>query len=162
MSLRIAVKNYKTYPAFSEETEAFAATLYLDGKRIGEVSNRGQGGSNEYYIAENAERERFEKVVSGQAEERGVAPRYFEFADTLVEEAIDRYRDAQQVRAIQRKGHAAVAKLETGPYEFEGETYYVEATYLGGPSPDALREHVAEDFSDVGHRLTILAERIAR
>lgn len=43
--MNIEVKNYKRYPALSEETEAYSATVYIDGKRAGEARNDGHGGS---------------------------------------------------------------------------------------------------------------------
>ena len=46
--MQITLKNVKHYAAMSEETNCFEATLYIDGKKVCEVSNHGQGGPNEY------------------------------------------------------------------------------------------------------------------
>lgn len=42
------LKNLKVCEWASEETTCFTATLYVDGKRIGECRNDGQGGCNFY------------------------------------------------------------------------------------------------------------------
>lgn len=47
--MKIELKNIK-YAAFaSQETDCFEASVYLDGKRVGTVSNDGNGGCNDYY-----------------------------------------------------------------------------------------------------------------
>lgn len=46
--MNITVKNVKHYPTMSEETLCFEASIYIDGKAAGGVSNRGYGGCNSY------------------------------------------------------------------------------------------------------------------
>jgi hypothetical protein len=41
--MKIELKNIKHYESMSEETNCFQATIYIDGKRAGEASNRGHG-----------------------------------------------------------------------------------------------------------------------
>lgn len=41
--MRVELKNIKHYESLSEETNCFQATIYIDGKRAGEASNRGHG-----------------------------------------------------------------------------------------------------------------------
>jgi hypothetical protein len=48
--MNIELKNLKINTRLSEETNCFSATIYVDGKRVGEVVNRGQGGPNEYRL----------------------------------------------------------------------------------------------------------------
>lgn len=45
----IQLKNVKHAAFASEETDCFTATVYIDGKKSGEVSNEGYGGSNSYH-----------------------------------------------------------------------------------------------------------------
>lgn len=47
--MKIELKNIKEVKSLSEETPCFTATVYIDGKKAGEVSNRGQGGCNDYH-----------------------------------------------------------------------------------------------------------------
>ena len=51
MKQRTTLKNIKESPGMSDETIAFSASVYLDGKRVGTARNRGNGGCNEYAIA---------------------------------------------------------------------------------------------------------------
>ncbi|WP_286883078.1 hypothetical protein [Sphingobacterium sp. UBA5980] len=47
--MNIELKNVKHFPSLSEETEAFTASLYIDGKHAGYAKNAGHGGSTDYY-----------------------------------------------------------------------------------------------------------------
>lgn len=48
MTTTFTLKNLKVCEWASEETTCFTATMYVDGKRVGEVSNDGHGGCNSY------------------------------------------------------------------------------------------------------------------
>ena len=45
--MNISLKNVRTYEGLSEETVAFAASVYVDGKKVGDAKNNGQGGPND-------------------------------------------------------------------------------------------------------------------
>jgi hypothetical protein len=45
--MNIQLKNVKIYAGLSQETVAFSASLYVDGKKVGEARNAGHGGSND-------------------------------------------------------------------------------------------------------------------
>lgn len=46
--MNITLKNLKIAKFLSQETTAFSATVYVDGKRVGTASNSGHGASNFY------------------------------------------------------------------------------------------------------------------
>jgi hypothetical protein len=46
--MKIEIKNVKYSQFASRETNFFEATVYIDGKRMGTVSNDGHGGPNNY------------------------------------------------------------------------------------------------------------------
>jgi len=48
MTTTFTLKNLKVCEWASEETTCFTATLYVDGKRVGNCSNDGHGGCNRY------------------------------------------------------------------------------------------------------------------
>ncbi len=50
--MNIELKNIKYYESFSEETLAFNANLYIEGKRAGIAKNDGRGGAT-YYMGDN-------------------------------------------------------------------------------------------------------------
>lgn len=54
--MKIELKNVKYAEFASEETHCFEATVYLDGKRAGSVSNSGKGGCNDYHPHQIEER----------------------------------------------------------------------------------------------------------
>ena len=54
--MKIELKNIKTNMALSEETICFSANLYKDGKKVGQVVNRGHGGCHEYSFGYDVER----------------------------------------------------------------------------------------------------------
>jgi len=53
--MNITLKNIKHIPRLSEETECFTASIYIDGVKKGEASNRGCGGCTDIHPRELAE-----------------------------------------------------------------------------------------------------------
>lgn len=47
--MNIELKNIKYAEFASQETHCFEASIYIDGKRVGTVTNDGRGGSNFYH-----------------------------------------------------------------------------------------------------------------
>jgi len=64
----IQIKNLKIANFASDDTLCFQASLYLDGKRAGTVSNDGHGGPNAYDFINKADE-----------------PRFFNYCDTVTE-----------------------------------------------------------------------------
>jgi hypothetical protein len=56
--MKIELKNVKHMESLSEETNCYSASLYVDGKKIGDVSNQGQGGPDMFH----GDREAYEKA----------------------------------------------------------------------------------------------------
>jgi hypothetical protein len=48
--MKIELKNVKVYLGMSEETIAFNASLYVDGKKVGDAKNSGTGGANSIWV----------------------------------------------------------------------------------------------------------------
>jgi len=47
--MKFEIKKLSVQERLSEETLCFSADIWVDGKKIGEVTNRGHGGCNNYY-----------------------------------------------------------------------------------------------------------------
>jgi len=47
--MKIELKRISFYERMSEETNCFAADLYINGKKVGECKNDGHGGCTDYY-----------------------------------------------------------------------------------------------------------------
>ena len=73
----VTLKKISYYERMSEETNCFAADLYINGKKVAEVKNDGQGGCTDYRSLTNEDDE-----IIKQAEE------YFK---SLPEKKIDGY-----------------------------------------------------------------------
>ena len=52
-SKRVALKSLKIAKHLSQETLAFTATVYVDGKKIGHAENHGHGGPDALYFTNN-------------------------------------------------------------------------------------------------------------
>lgn len=59
---RIALKAIKIHHGLSEETYAYTASVYLDGKRVGSVKNDGRGGPDMLDVADRKAREAVEAI----------------------------------------------------------------------------------------------------
>lgn len=55
--MKIELKNVKHFPSLSQETEAFKASLYINGKHAGYAQNVGHGGSTDYYAKDEKGKE---------------------------------------------------------------------------------------------------------
>lgn len=80
----LTLKNIKMYPAISEETTAFSATLYWKNQKAGEASNRGVGGCNNYYWNHPAIR----REVEAWAKEQEVQYPDFEVLDQVIDKIL--------------------------------------------------------------------------
>ena len=102
--MKVELKNIK-YAAFaSQETHCFEATLYVDGRRRGTVSNEGHGGSN-YYSDFSVERELDEYAKTLPKESvtfNGVAHEFAKSGDSLVDEALTDYLTRKELRSKMR------------------------------------------------------------
>ncbi len=84
---RITLKNVKFYEALSEETNAFTADVYLDGKKFGYAKNSGQGGCT--FINQYPEKSKQFKEAEAYAET--LEPIVYEFGTypTKLEDVVD-------------------------------------------------------------------------
>jgi len=51
--MKIELKSIKHFPSMSQDSEAFNATIYVDGKKVGTVMDNGWGGQMEYSFISN-------------------------------------------------------------------------------------------------------------
>lgn len=58
--MKIEIKNIKHSPSLSEETNAFAADIFIDGEKVGFCSNRGHGGSTDYHPIYSEDKKKME------------------------------------------------------------------------------------------------------
>jgi len=98
----VAVKNFQPNSGLSHETLAFSASIYINGRRVGEVSNGGTGGCNVYDFGDPAIEAAFMEYARVWGEENGWP---IEAEDGLVEQLCEDY----EYRRLARSAIAAVA-----------------------------------------------------
>lgn len=64
--MNIELKKYKPSPRLSEETLAFTAEIWIDGKKAADVSNHGTGGPNNYHFTDRKVGEAFYAFCKAQ------------------------------------------------------------------------------------------------
>jgi hypothetical protein len=60
----VELKNVRIAQFLSEETTAFSASVYIDGKRVASVENHGTGGNNMVHWADRDAERAFETYVA--------------------------------------------------------------------------------------------------
>lgn len=104
---RVSLKGIKIHHGLSEETWAYTASVYVDGKRVGEVSNSGHGGPDNLHVADKAKRE-----VVEAAQQQHSPGQYGE--DVLFGDMLNEHLLMQDVKKMQRKGYAVVLVMDGG------------------------------------------------
>lgn len=68
MNINLELRGISHNESLSEETNAYSATLYLDGKKVARVSNHGQGGCDEQFWFDRDAEARVEAYFKAQPE----------------------------------------------------------------------------------------------
>lgn len=126
----VTLKNVRRSPSLSEETEAFTATIYVDGKRAATVKNHGTGGSNFYEVLD---RDRF-AALEAHAKEwvaKQDDPVDFEQTDQFIGDLLYRDELMKFVRKAQKQGLAGALLVRKGRVESIGPDYYAEEYLVG-------------------------------
>jgi len=95
---RVTLKSIKIHHGLSEETWAYTASVYVDNKRVGEVSNGGQGGPDSLHVADAKARE----AVEAAQKQHDPEP-YGE--DVLFGEMLNEHLRHQDAKKTLRKGY---------------------------------------------------------
>lgn len=144
----VAVKSYRPDYDSLEDRLAFSATIHVDGKRAGTVSNPGRGGANDYSFDSEETEQAFLAYAEEWARTTGADKETSEHADALITFLCEEAELAKKARALARRGAATVIFVEKGPVWFtEGdervseEPDFYEDCFLvgipaGGPAPE--------------------------
>lgn len=145
--MKIELKSIKHYPSMSEETNCYEAALWVDGRKIGTVSNRGQGGCDDFHPVTHADYAIYEAaekwitanlppVVSDLVDEKGERFTYQPDMESVCGDLLDAFIIGREFdKAIRRKAVFTVPS-KTGIFQ---------TGYKGSTPPDArLFDHVAK------------------
>jgi hypothetical protein len=154
MKMKVELKNVKLYAGLSQETVAFAATLYIDGKKVGKASNAGHGGSNDVDVhGEDGrlDRDLFQKLET-EAEthtweyEGETHPHSL---DSYIGELVD---DAQEQRDLKRKCRTqTLFRIPTETYQ-NGEFHVMKRKY-----DQSVKSYLVKSYGD---KVEIINERV--
>ena len=123
--MNVELKKFRPHEDLSEETLAFSAQIWIDGKMSGHVRNRGCGGSHDYGFTDPETREALE------AHARQVPGEKFEELDELIDWMIAKLEEARIVKANRQKGLPVTVLIQKGAYEVNGKTFYRDEYYVG-------------------------------
>lgn len=110
--MKIEIKNFRPSPAFSEETLAFTARVYVDGKYAFDVKNDGNGGSH-YYMGDR------DKAAKAEAWARSLPPKVYEGMelpsdlDLVIDDLVAREMAKKDLKKVLRN-HAVFLDLRDG------------------------------------------------
>ena len=93
----ITVKNVKIQEQLSEETLCFSATIYFRGQRVGEATNRGCGGCNNYHWFDRAASAEIEAWAEAQDLEFD-----FEKLDQIIGKLVHDFDDARRMKRLSK------------------------------------------------------------
>ncbi len=132
--MKIELRRISHNARLSEETEAFAADLYIDGEKRGTVSNRGHGGCHDYSDWNTAkELNEYAKTLPRlKFPEAWGSPlgdgdnTYAQSADSLVDDELAKFLRAKAVngtrnqllRAMKTKTLFTLPRHKTGEYAY--------------------------------------------
>ncbi len=139
--MKIEVKNVKVNQRLSEETTCFSATVYIDGKRAGEVGNHGHGGPNHYYFANQEIYQRFEAFCKAMPPH--ICSDGYELAmdaDLYLDDLINEQAQQKHLKRLCKK--ETLFRLKDGKYQ-EDEWQTVKAPY----SPK-VQEYLDKKYGD--------------
>lgn len=144
-------KNVKVNKTLSEETICFSASLYLTGKRIGVVMNRGHGGPPEFeFVSKEAEPE-FLSYAEAYADEVGrddYSP--WGTAVVLVDDALERHQFREFAKNPQRRACPSVRSVARG------------GTALAGSARNSLPSQTKRPCNGISWRKALKSARSLR
>lgn len=113
----VEVRNVEINEKMSEETMCFSADILLDGRKVGAVMNRGNGGPNLYHGLGEDDEQRLERLATEWVKANGVEP--IEPVDNLIAMLVDQRQEHEEATQRFREGSALVVVYCTGWTAYE-------------------------------------------
>ena len=102
---RLTLKSFKHAAFLSEETNAFTATVYFDGQRVGHAKNEGHGGCTDIACTAGPERERLAAAEAEVKAHADAGP--YCGLDYIVDAAVERQIRIKEDKKALRGGKVA-------------------------------------------------------
>lgn len=111
--MKIEVRGVKVYKSLSEETLCFQASIYLDGKKVGEAENRGTGGNTNVLIMPRELQSRMEAWVKNNVPDgvfdTGDGPVRFPYdLESYIDKLVEEHEEERERAKLAKKN----AKLD--------------------------------------------------
>lgn len=139
MQNRVTLKNIKINQALSEETPCYSATVYFDGKKVGETGNRGHGGCDEFRATDRERANQmfdFIKTLPDVESDIGGEPfTYKRDLDSVCAELLDRHEMAKEAKRMVAK------KVSFYVGDYNGSFRYFSTAKI---DEQQIRQHIAE------------------
>jgi hypothetical protein len=133
----ITVKNVQIQEKLSEETLCFSATIYFKGRRVGEATNRGCGGCNNYHWFDRAASKVAPAEIEAWAEDQDLEFD-FEKLDQIIGKLVHDFDDARRMRRLSKnKTVFRLAGDDDGTYRS-----------LSIPYSDRAQKYLDTEFGD--------------
>jgi len=151
--MKIELKKISFYERMSEETNCFAADLYINGKKVGECKNDGQGGCTDYYgsTPENnqliREAENYFKTLP-EVKAEGLNFMYQPTLESAIDEQFELYLKAKADKKMQKLFLTAIV---VGKPNGNSYRYINFKQPLSGIPQTKLVFHVAKLISEHCH-----------
>jgi hypothetical protein len=130
--VKVEIKNLKL--AGGEETPRFEASLYIDGKKAGIVSNGGNGGCHDIWINEPELRKKFYEA--------------FEDVDAEIYKLLDEEEHKKMIKKYVKKGFKIVALCKRNKQVYENRELFLESFYIAGQTEEGLMEYAKKIKSE--------------
>tara|TARA_Y100000310_G_scaffold186462_1_gene186626 strand:- start:883 stop:1344 length:462 start_codon:yes stop_codon:yes gene_type:complete len=150
----ITLKNVKIYAGLSEETIAFNASVYIDGKKVGDAKNNGHGGANDVDVRDKDGRWNRDLLQKMETE---AATHTWSYESEEQNHDLDSYiselvGDVQEQRDLKRK-----CKTQT-LFRIPDEVYQDDEYHVMKQKYDfTVRDYLIRKYGD---KVEILNERI--
>lgn len=115
--MKIELKNIQFNEQLSEETNAFAANLYIEGVKVGSASNRGQGGPTDYRASDDKGKK---LIAKAEAFCQSLPPRKSNFLgeereypmdlESIIDDLLHKHLVAKDIRQFEKKIEKAMEK----------------------------------------------------
>lgn len=130
------LRRVRTNRALSEETTCFSADIVADGVKIGEASNHGTGGPNDWHIENAATAALFELAAHAWAEAEGID---FEPVESFIDCLLDDVQNRRTAKARAKKGYPVTALVRVGDDPIEAKFYLLSAKDRPGLEKQAAK-----------------------
>lgn len=124
----LTLKNIKVHHGLSEETWAYTATVYLDGKSVGTVKNDGHGGPDFHTWKDKAAGER--ALAIGKEYD----PQAYGGIEVLFGDLLNEHMLRQECKRTHRKGYRYAVLAGASMYGFNDRANIAPAMLRDGVS----------------------------